>query len=161
MTDKPDTAPTREAVERLAGWMDNAAASTSSLPKTHSAFSNAATTLRALAAERDALRAELDGVAALKDSAMRSAALAHESLHSLAAQNDALRAEVAALRQAVERARGEALEEAAGIADEHTQPSPLHNYGPARRSKEDLAYSFAAQDIAFAIRARAGGAGNE
>ncbi len=66
-----------------------------------------------------------------------------KQIEAIAANNDALRAEVAALRLAVERARGEALEEGAQLAME-------------------CAYDgFTPAEIVDAIRARAGGAGDE
>ena len=61
-------------------------------------------------------------------------------------QIETLAAEVAALRLAVERARGEALEEAAGIADQHRRDTSLLLSNPPQSS--------AAWSIARAIRAR-------
>jgi hypothetical protein len=88
-----------EAVERLAEAHDRLAekGSVGLYPAWHR---QRATTLGALRAERDALRAEVANILA---------------------ENDALRFTLnnanAALRQAVERARGEALEEAARVVD--------------------------------------------
>jgi hypothetical protein len=97
MTDKPDT--TREAVERLARGFDIIFCRPPPVDYTlisAARSTETATTLRTLAAENDALRAEVA---------------------SILAENDALRFTLnnanAALRQAVERARREALEEAA------------------------------------------------
>jgi regulator of replication initiation timing len=112
-------------------------------------YQDVADTLRALAAENDALRAEVA---------------------SILAENDALRFTLnnanAALRQAVERARGEALEEAAKWHDEQATYC-------ARRAveREDNGWPEAARILkmwqashhnsAAVIRARAGGAGDE
>jgi hypothetical protein len=81
------------------------------------------------------------------------------TLRALAADNDALRAEVAALRQAVERARGEALEEAAALIETHVYSQGAS--GPYLRHAADARLDTHHATIAAAIRARAGGAGDE
>jgi uncharacterized protein YfaS (alpha-2-macroglobulin family) len=145
MTDKPDT--TREAVERMLVALERPLweghGEESDLPE------EASYLLRTLAAENDALRASLREVDE-KLSCYRAQDQHMAAVNSqMQSEIDALRAQVAALRQAVERARGEALEEAAGIAE-----APLRSltYGGCRTAYEM---------VARAIRARAGGAGNE
>jgi hypothetical protein len=59
----------------------------------------------------------------------------------------------AIVRREIARARAEALEEAAQIADEYAILSPLHNYGPGRASDADLAAKQTGGDIAAEIRA--------
>jgi hypothetical protein len=70
-------------------------------------------------------------------------------------ENANLRAEVAALRQAMERARGEALEEAAVIMD-----GRLAVY-EAKLTDEAAIFAAAYETAGNLIRARAGGAGDE
>jgi hypothetical protein len=90
-------------------------------------------------------------------------------LRTLAAERDALRAEVAALRQSIERARREALEEAAEIALAYSQKrrrdAANAKIGMNPSKRQSGATHGAAADTAYylhqAIRARAGGAGNE
>jgi len=102
--------------------------------------------------------------------------LTQEEVYALAADNDALRAEVASIlaendalrftlnnanaaqRQAVERARGEALEEAAVIAALRSVPVPDD---VTMDDHYDAGWNSACEVIALAIRARAGGAGDE
>jgi len=137
MTDKPNT--TREAVERLAQAMEARifevyAGHGNVIEQPDPDCNNAATTLRTLAAERDALRAE-----------------------------------VATLRQAVERARGEALEEAAVVALAYSQKrrrdAAKVKSGAVLPKRQSSNMHGAAADAAYylcqAIRARAGGAGDE
>jgi chromosome segregation ATPase len=146
MTDKPDT--TREAVERLAQAMEARifevyAGHGNVIEQPDPDCNNAATTLRTLAAENDALRAE---VAAHSEERMgwnKMLNAARSLKNSLTEKLTKAEAEVAALRQAVERARREGLEEGAQLAME-------------------CAYDgFTPAEIVDAIRARAGGAGNE
>jgi hypothetical protein len=90
------------------------------------------------------------------------------TLRTLAAENDALRAEVAALRQAVERARGEEREACATIAEGRvyreryrTWPWWINRDGSEGNRSTDSDIVQHADKIAAAIRARAGGAGDE
>jgi hypothetical protein len=84
----------------------------------------------------------------------------------MVAKSDMLRLldEVAALRQSVERARGEALEEAAGWHDEQAelrwQRCREYGHGTIER-QQNREVARAHEDYAAAIRARAGGAGDE
>jgi hypothetical protein len=77
-----------------------------------------------------------------------------DSCVALERERDALRAEVAALRQAVERARGEALEEAARVAEDFRQSAHIaHDMRMGYFPKQSPLY----HAIAAAIRARSDG----
>jgi hypothetical protein len=109
----------------------------------------------ALLDERDALRAE---VAALRaDMEIAQANVLAENEARVAAE-----AEVAALRQAVERARREALEEAARAIETHRfEREQMMLVGPGRHGLYAIRPGDAKDYLAAAIRARAGGAGDE
>ena len=134
MTDKPDTST--EAVERLAKFQDNATIYFVNRPTGGEDRAHWSNVANSETCEKTA-----------------------NTLRKLAAERDALRAEVAALQQAVERARGEALEEAAALIETHVYSQGAS--GPYLRHAADARLDTHHATIAAAIRARAGGAGDE